>query len=179
MKPFDKVKIDEPFPGSVRMTEGVYMDLQNDSLTVFIQKPGLDTETISAFEKGFDWYSYLETDTLVPVAYWVFKFTEPLGAIECHCNARAVDPEYVKEYLDKTHGFKNGVRFYLLDGQILCAKKLIELSPDAIELFHSTIKRQIDMNYSKTDFDSYLIRLFRFDAQEMYEMGKVFKCQAS
>lgn len=178
MKPFDKLKANESFPGSVRMTEGVYMELQNDSLTVFIQKPGLDKETISAFEKGFGWYSYLETDTLVPVAYWVFKFPDPLGAIECHFDARAVEPEYIKNYLDTTEGFKNGVRFFLLNDQILSAKKLIGLSPDAIELFHSTIKKQMGKNYSRTDFDSYLIGLFQFDAQELYEMGKVFKCQA-
>ncbi|MEE4262845.1 MAG: hypothetical protein V2I56_09125 [Desulfobacteraceae bacterium] len=170
MKPFDKLKTNKSFPGSVRMTEGVYMELQNDALAVFIQKPGLDKEIVSAFEKGFGWYSYLETDALVPVAYWIFKFPDPLGAIECHFNARAAEPDYIKNYLDTTDGFKNGVHFILLNGQILCAKKLIGLSPDAIELFHSTIKKQMDRNYSRTHFDSYLIGLFQFDALELYEM---------
>jgi len=79
--------------------------------------------------------------------------------------------------LETTDGLKNGVRFFLLDGQILREKKLVGLSPDAIELFHSTIKKQIGMDYSRADFERYLIGLFQFDAQELFEMGKIFEQQ--
>ena len=58
----------------------------------------------------------------MPVAYWVFRFPQPHGFIECPFNARAVEPEFTKAYLDTTDGLKNGVHFYLLDGQILNAK---------------------------------------------------------
>lgn len=179
MKPFDKLETDKPFPGPVRMTEGVYMKLWHHSLIVFIQKPALDKSKISAFKKGFNQYSYLETNTLVPVAYWVFKFPQPHGPVECAFNARVVQPDNIKSYLDTTDGFKNGVHFYLLDGQILHAKKLVGLSPDAIKLFHSTVRKQMGMNYSRTDFDNHLIGLFQFDTQELFEMGKIFKRQSS
>jgi len=177
MKPFDKLQIDKPFPGLVYLTEGVHMELRKDFLVVFIQKPVLKKSILSAFKKGFSHYSYLETETLVPVAYWVFMFPQPHGPIECPFNARIVEPEIINAYLDTIDGPKNGVRFFLLDGQILRGKKLVGLSPDAIELFHSTIRKQIGMNYSRSDFERYLIELFQFDAQELFEMGKIFKRQ--
>jgi len=177
MKPFDKLVTDKPFPGVVHLTEGVHMELRPDFLAVFIQKPALSKNILSAFKKGFNQYSYLETHTAVPVAYWVFRFPQPHGFIECPFNARAVEPEFIKTYLDTTDGLKNGVRLYLLDGQILRGKKLMGLSPDAIELFHSTIRKQMGMNYSRTDFERYLIGLFQFDAQELFEMGKIFERQ--
>jgi len=74
MKPFNKLEIDKPFPGVVYLTEGVQMELRRDFLVVFFQKPALKKSMLSAFKKGFSHYSYLKTDTLVPVAYWVFKF---------------------------------------------------------------------------------------------------------
>jgi hypothetical protein len=73
MKPFDKLETNKPFPGVVHLTEGVHIELRQDFLAVFIQKPALNKSILSAFKKGFSQYSYLETDTLVPVAYWVFR----------------------------------------------------------------------------------------------------------
>jgi hypothetical protein len=177
MKPFDKIETDKAFPGMVHLTEGVHIELRPDSLVVFIQKPSLSINILSAFKKGFSQYSYLESNTLVPIPYWVFKFPQPHGPVECAFNARVVQPEYIKSFLDTTDGIKNGVHFYLLDGQILRGKKLFGLSTDAIKLFHYTIRKQMGMNYSRTDFDRYLIELFQFDAQELFEMGKIFKRQ--
>ena len=53
--------------------------------------------------------------------------------------------------------------------------KLIELDPEAVELFHGTIRKQLDMDYNRIDFDRYLAGLHNYDTQDLFRMGKVFK----
>jgi cyclophilin family peptidyl-prolyl cis-trans isomerase len=40
-----------------------------------------------------------------------------------------------------------------MDGQILRAMKLLVLDPEAVELFHGTIRKQLDMDYNRIDLD--------------------------
>ncbi len=40
--------------------------------------------------------------------------------------------------------------------------KLIELDPEAVELFHGTIRKQLDMDYNRIDFDRYLAGLHNY-----------------
>jgi hypothetical protein len=61
-----------------------------------------------------------------------------------------------------------------LDGQILRAIKQIELDPEAVRLFHGTIRKQLDMDYNRIDFDRYLAGLHNYDTQDLFRMGKVF-----
>lgn len=45
----------------------------------------------------------------------------------------------------------------------------------AVELFHGTIRKQLDMDYSRTDFDRYLAGLHNYETQDLFHMGKIFK----
>jgi hypothetical protein len=36
--------------------------------------PELDRDQLRAFNKGFEQYSYLESDTPIPIALWIFDF---------------------------------------------------------------------------------------------------------
>jgi hypothetical protein len=174
MKKLEKFGVGEPFPGPVPVTEGVQMELWGDSLTILIQMPGLTRDELRAFEKGFKKYFYLESDTPAPIAFWIFKFGKPHGPVECNFNARVVRPEYVESYLDTAEGIKNAVQFYLLDGKMLRGIKLVGLDLEAVDLFHATIRKQLEIDYSQVDFDRYLQGLFEFDADELFSMGKAF-----
>jgi hypothetical protein len=170
----EKLETEKPFPGPVPAVEGVQMELWDNFLTVLIQLPGLTRDELRAFKKGFKKYSYLESDTPVPIALWIFKFGKPHGPVECNFNARIVRPEYIKAYLNKTEGIKNAIQFYLLDGKMLRGIKLVGLDVEAVDLFHATIRKQLESDYSQHDFDRYLSGLFEFDADELFSMGKSF-----
>ena len=139
--------------------------------------PGLNRDHLRAFNKGFEQYSYLESDTPLPVALWIFDFPDPLSSIEGNFNAKRARRKWLDLYLDAGDDdtIKKAIQFFLLDGQILRAMKLIELDPEALELFHGTIRKQLDMNYNRTDFDRYLAGLHNYDTQDLFRMGKVFK----
>lgn len=171
----EKLEVGKLFPGPVPISEGVHMELWGDSLTVLIQMPGLTRDELRAFKKGFKRYSYLESDTPVPIAVWMFDFQKPHGPVECNFNARAVvRPEFIKSFLDMSEGIKNAIQFYLLDGKILRGMKLLGLDLEAVKLFHATIEKQLEIDYSRADYDRYLSGLYAFNADELFSMGKVF-----
>ena len=171
----EKLETGKPFPGPVPAVEGVQMELWDNFLTVLIQLPGLTRDELRAFKKGFKKYSYLESDTPTPIAIWIFNFAKPHGPVECNFNARVVRSEYIKAYLDTSEGIKNVVQFYLLDGKILRGIKFVGLNLEAVKLFHATIRKQLESDYSQSDFERYLSGLFEFNVDELFSMGKVFK----
>ena len=177
MDDFTKIEVDKIFPGSVPDQEGVQIELWHDKLIVLIQMPELNRDQLRAFNKGFEQYSYLESDTLIPVALWIFDFPDPLSSIEGSFNAKRARRKWLDLYLDAGDDdtIKKAIQFFLLDGQILRAMKLIELDPEALELFHGTIRKQLDMDYNRIDFDRYLAGLHNYDTQDLFRMGKVFK----
>lgn len=103
--------------------------------------PGLSKEQLKAFHKGFKQYSYLESDTPVPIALWIFDIPDPYGFVVANFNARLAKRKWVDSYLDVSDdgAINNAIYFFLLDGQILKALELVELDPVAVELFHGTI----------------------------------------
>jgi hypothetical protein len=127
------------------------------------------------------WHSllpgYLESDTPIPIALWVFDFPVPFSSIEGNFNAKLAKRKWVDLYLDTDDDdpIKNVIQFFLLDGQILRAIKQIELEPEAVQLFHATIRRQLNMDYNRIDFDKHLAGLHNYDTQDLFRMGKVFK----
>ena len=139
------------------------------------QFPGLRREEKRAFEKSFKRYSYFESDTVPPVACFVFDFPKPFGIIDTSFNACLVEPELIEEYLDTTEGVKNGVRFYVLDGEILKAMKLVGLDPEAVKLFHATIRKQLELNCSPGEYDAALAWTFTKPTDELFKMGRIFK----
>jgi hypothetical protein len=177
MDDFTKIEVDKIFPGPVPDQEGVQIELWHDKLTVLIQMPELDPDQLRAFNKGFEQYSYLESDTPIPVALWIFDFPDSLSSIEGSFNAKRTRRKWLDLYLDvgDDDTIKKAIQFFLLDGQILRAMKLIELDPEAVELFHGTIRKQLDMDYNRIDFDRYLAGLHNYDTQDLFRMGKVFK----
>ncbi len=177
MDDFIKIEVDKIFPGPVPDHEGVQIELWNDKLTVLIQMTGLKRDQLRALNKGFKQYSYLESDTPIPIALWIFDFPDPLSSIEGDFNAKRARRKWLDLYLDAGDDdtIKKAIQFFLLDGPILRAMKLIELDPEALELFHGTIRKQLDMNYNRTDFDRYLAGLHNYDTQDLFRMGKAFK----
>jgi len=177
MDDFVKIEVDKIFPGPVPDQAGVQIKLWHHKLTVLIQMPELDRDQLKAFNKGFEQYSYLESDTLIPIALWIFDFPVPLSSIEGNFNAKLAKRKRVDLYLDTDDDdpIKNVIQFFLLDGQILRAMKQIELDPGAVQLFHATIRKQFDMDYNRIDFDRYLAGLHNYDTQDLFRMGKVFK----
>ena len=52
--------------------------------------------------------------------------------------------------------------------------RIVGLDPEAVKLFHQTISRQLETEYSQLDFDRYLSGLNEFNVDELFSMGKVF-----
>lgn len=105
------------------------------------------------------------------------EFPDPFSSIEGSFNAKLARRKWLDLYLDTGDDdtIKKAIQFFLLDGQILRAMKLIELDPEALELFHGTIRKQLDMDHNRIDFDRYLAGLHNYDTQDLFRMGKVFK----
>ncbi len=175
-KLYTSFTVGKPFPGPVPHREGAIMELWEMGLVVVIQYPALRPGELSAFHEGFKQYSYLESPTRVPIAIWVFDFPDPHGKIDTSFNARVVDKDLIDDFLDTSKGgIKNALQFFLLDGQIIRGMKLISLHPEAMELFHGTIRKQLAMDYDMTEFASCLAGFFTRSTRELFEMGRKFQ----
>ena len=175
-KLYTSFTVGKSFPGPVPHREGAIMELWEMGLVVVIQYPGLTPDELSAFHKGFRHYSYLESPTTIPIAVWVFDFPDPHGQIDTSFNARVVGKDLIDDFLDTSKGgIKNAIKFFLLDGQILKAMKLVGLHPEAVGLFHSTIRKQLALDYDMTDFTSCLAGFFTRSTRELFEMGRRFE----
>ena len=174
--PITSFTVGEPFPGAVPHREGAIMELWEIGLVVITQFPGLRQSELAAFNRGFKTYSYLESSTSVPIAVWVFDFPDPHGQIDSTFNARFVEKDLVDEYLDGGKaGVKNGLYFFLLDREILRGMRLVALDPEAVELFHGTIRKQLSMDYDRADYEGCLGGLFTHTTRELFEMGRKFE----
>ena len=175
-KLFTSFEVGKPFPGPVPHREGAIMELWEFGLAVVIQYPGLRPAELEAFQRGFKTYSYLESSTSVPIAVWVFDFPNPHGQIDSVFNARVVQRDLIQDYLDTTGGsVKNALHFFLLDREILSGMRMVGLHPEAVGLFHDTIKKQLAMEYDRVDYDSCLAGLFTRSTRELFEMGRKFQ----
>ena len=170
------IRVGQPFPGVVPHREGAIMELWEIGLVILIQYPGLRPRELEAFQKGFRTYSYLESQTPVPIAVWVFDFPNPHGAIDSTFNARFVEKNLIDEYLElDKDGVKDSLCFFLLDGKILRGMRMVGLHPEAVELFHGTIRKQLGMDYGRADYEGCLGGLFTRTTRELFEMGRKFE----
>jgi len=168
-----------PFPFPVPNNEGAVMGLWEAGPVVLIQKFGVRAEDEAAFKKGFEFYSYLESRTPIPIATWIFRFPDPLGLIDTTFNVKIARGDWLMSYLDtNVGGVMNGLYFFLLDGKILRGTKIAGLDPEAISLFHETIRKQLQLNYTKEDFNKTLVSLFKSSPRELFEMGRIFEFEA-
>ena len=104
----------------------------------------------------------------------MFDFPKHHGIIDVNFNALIVDTGLVKQYLDNSQGIKNALTFYLLDGAILRAQKLVSLHGEAIEAFQQTIKKQLDMNFTIQAYDKYLNGLFAYSSGKLFTIGTAY-----
>ena len=175
-KPLLTFTVGKPFPGEVPHREGAIMELWETGLVVVIQYPKLRKGELEAFHKGFKKYSYLESPTTIPIAVWIFDFPNPHGQIDAIFNARVVKKDLIDDFLDTSKGgVKNALQFFLLDGEIIRGMKLVGLHPEAMELFHSTIRKQLAMDYDMADFTICLAGFFTRSTRELFDMGRKFQ----
>lgn len=173
-----KFEVGQPFPLPVPPQEGARMELWNDGLILAIQFPGLRGQELKAFEKGLRKYSYWESNTDVPIAAWVFKFPKPFGQVDATFNAchAKLKPEYLANYLEPEEGqVKNALSIFLLDGQMLKGMKLVDLEPEAVKLFHATIRKQREINFPQYEFDRSLREVYQYPTETLFEKGSKFE----
>jgi len=168
-------EVGKPFPIAVPQVDSVTLNLSASGMAVVIQAPGLTRPELLSFKKSFKRYGYLEAGTdSVPIATWIFDF--PAGPIDCTFDAHPVDPTVINDYLALEAGqVKNAWNFFLLDGQILRAMKLIGIHPDAIRLFHHTIRKQLNLSYTQLEYDQALANLYTLSTEELLKRAKVFR----
>jgi len=53
--------------------------------------------------------------------------------------------------------------------------KLVALDPQAVELFHDTIRQQMSMDYDRVDYEGCLGGLFTHTTRELFDMGRKFE----
>jgi len=170
------LEVGKPFPFPVPNNEGAVMGLWEVGPVVLIQKFGVRAEDTAAFKKGFEFYSYLESRTPLPIAMWIFEFPEPIGLIDTAFNVKIAHGEWLTSYLDtKVGGMMNALYFFLLDGKILRGTKIAGLDPEAVTLFHGTIRKQLQIEYTQEEFNKTLVNLFKVSSRELFETGRIFR----
>ena len=175
-RPTTSFAVGGPFPGPVPHREGAIMELWEIGIVVVTQFPGLRQRELETFHRGFKTYSYLESSTPVPIAVWVFDFPNPHGAIDSTFNARFVEKNLIDEYLElDKDGVEDSLCFFLLDGKVLRGMRMVGLHPEAVGLFHGTIRKQLGMDYGRADYEGCLGGLFIRTTRELFEMGRKFE----
>jgi len=167
-------QVGKPFPREVFQEEGGMLHIDSDgSLSYVMQFPGLKEHELEAFHRGFESYGYLESGTTPPIAFWIWNWAHPLVAADANFNAVIADKDGITEYLKETDGggVKNAILFLLIDRQILCAMKYIALDPVAVRAFHTTIRKQLELNRSTDDFMKALESMYYFTTEELFEMS--------
>ena len=167
--------IGEPFPGKIPTQEGCVMELW-ESLMITIQMPGLRREEVRAFKKSFKRYAFLELSTSIPIAFFMFDFPAPINLFDVNFDGTVCPKDFIEDYLSPINGQpSNLVTFYLLDQNIIKGIKPFGLHHNAVELFHTTIKKQREMNYSRSEYDKCLSEMYQHSSQELFNMGTKFK----
>jgi hypothetical protein len=174
-----KLEVGRPFPFPVPNNEGAVMGLWEVGPVVLIQKFGVRAEDETAFKKGFEFYSYLESRTPLPIAMWIFEFPEPVGLIDTAFNVKIAHGEWLASYLNtNVGGVMNALYLFLLDGKILRGTKIVGLDPEAVTLFHGTIRKQLQLAYTREEFNKTLATLFQVSPRELFEKGRIFPFEA-
>ena len=169
-----KYEIGKAFPGILYQQEGCSMELW-ESLTVIIQAPGLMRNELRAFKKSIKSYAYLEAPTSIPIAFFIFNFQAPLNFLEVNFDATLCSRDNINNYLTPIDSkLSNMVTLFLLDRNIIKALLPFGFNQEAIKLFHTTIKKQCEMKYSKSDYDKCLNEMYKYSSNELYNMGKKF-----
>jgi len=166
-------KVDEPFPVKVPEQEGTYLELWESSLNLIIQYPNLMDDENEAFKKSFEKYTFVETNTPIPIPFFIFNFPTPFNPIDANFNGLIVDRKMIENFLEKE---TNLLTIYLIDKTILRGLKAVGLHFKAVEQFKNTIRKQLKMNYNETEFFYYLSNIYKnFTLDDLSTMGTVYK----
>lgn len=173
------VVVGKPAPFKVPDREGCLLEIgyPTTGMNVLVQYPNLNMLELNAFKSKLAGYSYYESETIIPIAYWIFQFGNNTF-IETTFNACfAVDkPEYMGAIQYFMSEMRNAVTFFILDGQIVKSVRIIGLHIEAVELFHNTIKKQLLNTYSNNE---YMLTLKQMECavstKDIYHMGRQFK----
>ena len=177
------LKIGRPAPFDVPAREGCMMEIGYPlpGLNVMCQYPGLSEKELEIFNMPLEAYSYHETETIVPIAYWVFKFSQDLY-VETTFDAKVA--EYDSTYMEAVRDYmkvvddrlSSRILFIILDRKIIRAMQVLGLHQEAVGMFHRTINKQLEMDYSLEDFVLTVKQLEgALSSAEIFSMGKVFK----
>ncbi len=172
------VAVGEPAPFIVPDREGCMMEIgyPTPGMNILVQYPKLSPKELETLHSPLIGYSYYETETIVPIAYWIFKFPHGMF-VETNFNACLgfKNKSYlsnIKEYLKTV---SNRLSFFFLDRNIVKGMRVIGLHPESIVLFHNTLKTQLAKKFSENDFIITMKQLENnLSSQELYDMGTVF-----
>jgi hypothetical protein len=172
------IQVGKPAPFKVPDREGCMLEIgyPANGLNVLVQYPNLNKAELKAFQSPLVGYSYYESETIVPIAYWIFQFPNKLF-IETTFNACFAlnNPPYLTAIESYMEDVKNGITFYFLDRNIVKGIRVIGIHTEAVLLFHKTINAQLEINFTPEDF---MLTLKQMEAavstEELFHMGKVF-----
>ncbi|GLI33834.1 hypothetical protein [Desulforhabdus amnigena] len=170
-----KFHVGERFPLPVPAEKGFTLEILDSGLTAFLQLPGLADEKVDAFNAGFSSYNFWESSTPVPVAVWVFNFSEPFAPVDFQFDARVVDPVHLQNFLDTSKEIKGDITFFLLDGDILRGKRTCRLDSAALALFHKTIQKQLSLSYTHEEYLRSCQTILRFNPGALARFGSRYR----
>jgi hypothetical protein len=86
------------------------------------------------------------------------------------------NPALIERRINTSEGVKNLITFLLLDGQILKGMRASGLELESMEMFYSTIRKQLALNYSEADFVQCLAGIYQnYTTDELFSIGVQFK----
>lgn len=173
------IQVGKPAPFKVPDREGCLIEIgyPTNGLNVLIQYPNLNNTELKALQSPLVGYSYYESETIVPIAYWIFRFPRDMY-VETTFNAcfALEKPEYLDRIRSYMSEVKNAVTFFVLDRQIVKAVRVIGLHNEAVQFFHNTLNKQLQQQYSNED---YMLTMKQMESavstEDLYMMGKLFK----
>lgn len=176
---FTAIHVGKPAPFNVPEREGCLIEIgyPTNGLNVLVQYPNLNRAELKALQSPLVGYSYYESETIVPIAYWIFQFPRDMY-VETTFNAcfALQRPEYLVEIMSYMSVVKNGITFFVLDRQVVKAVRVIGLHNEAVQLFHNTLNKQLGQQYSNED---YMLTMKQMESavsiEELYNMGRQFK----
>ncbi len=175
---FLKIQVDRKAPFKVPDREGCLLEIgyPMNGMNVMIQYPNLSPAELITFQSPLVSYSYYESETIIPIAYWIFRFPRDTF-VETTFNACFAlnNPGYLSGIQLFLEDMNNAVSMLILDAQIVKGMRIIGLHVEAIEMFHRTLKKQLEMNFSRED---YMVTMRQMEnvvsSEEIFNMGTVF-----
>lgn len=177
-----ELKVGQVAPFPVPDRAGCLMEIgfPAKGLNVLAQYPHMTRKELQIFNEPMVAYSFYESETVIPIAYWVFRFSQDLF-LEATFDAGLTlnNPDYhhaLKNYQEASdEGVNNHIVFIILDHKVIKALRVMGLHPEAVQLFHQTIKKQLDQDYSHHDFVLTMKQLEgALTPEEMFSLGTKF-----